>query len=84
MVTLRLDGRLANPEVRELARHWFVAVPNQPHKTVSFDLEGVTSMDVSGKEFLAQVHRDGHRLVGGVAIDAIVEEIRAKSATNRP
>jgi hypothetical protein len=82
MVTFRLDGRLAGPGVCELARNWSAAALNQPHQSVVFDLAGVTSVDVLGKEFLAQVHRHGDRLIGGVTTKAIVEEIRARSMTD--
>jgi len=79
-VTFRLDGCLAGAGVDELARHWSAAASNQPHQRVLFDLAGVTSVDVLGKEFLAQVHRRGDTLVGGATTKAIVEEIRARSA----
>ena len=83
MVTFRLDGRLAGAGVDELARHWSAAASNQPHQRVLFDLAGVTFVDVVGKEFLAQVHRHGDTLVGGVTTRAIVEEIRATFATEQ-
>jgi len=75
-VTFRLAGRLAGPGVRELARNWSAAAFNQPHQRVSVDLTSVTFVDALGKEFLAQVHRHGDTLVGGVTTQAIVEEIR--------
>jgi anti-anti-sigma regulatory factor len=76
-VTLRLDGRLAGPEARELARGWSAAAFKQPHQRVLLDLTGVTSIDGVGKEFLSQATRNGDRLVGGVTTRAIVEEIMA-------
>jgi ABC-type transporter Mla MlaB component len=79
MVTFRLDGHLAGFGVDELARHWSAA-SSQPDQKVLFDLTGVTSVDGLGKEFLAEVHRRGDTLVGGVSTNAIVEEIRASSA----
>ena len=75
-VTFRLAGRLAGPGVRELARNWSAAAFNEPHQRISVDLTSVTSVDVLGKEFLAQVYRHGDTLVGGVTTQAIVEEIR--------
>lgn len=74
-VTFRLAGRLAGPGVRELAWNWFAAAFNEPHQRISVDLTSVTSVDVLGKEFLAQVYRHGDTLVGGVTTQAIVEEI---------
>jgi len=83
MVTFRLDGRLAGAGVDELARHWSAAAFNQPHQRVLFDLAGVTSVDVLGKEFLEQVHRRGDMLVGGATTRAIVDEIQGKSAAEQ-
>ena len=76
MVTFRVDGCLAGHGVDELARHWSAA-SGQPHQRVLLDLTGVTSVDLLGKEFLAEVHRRGDTLVGGPTTRAIVEEIRA-------
>jgi anti-anti-sigma regulatory factor len=76
LVTFRIDGHLAGAGVDELARHWSAA-SSRPHQRVLFDLTGVTSVDMLGKEFLAQAHRHGDTLVGGVTTRAIVEEIRA-------
>src|SRR5262245_15791758 len=81
-VTFRLDGRLAGPGIRELARSWSAAASKQPHRRVSFDLMGVTSVDSSGKEFLAEAYRQGSRLIAGAATRAIVEEVRTRSAND--
>lgn len=75
VVTLRLEGQLTGPEARELARSWSADAFKQPHQTRRFDLTGVTAIDRLGKEFLARAHRDGDRLIGGVATRAIVDEI---------
>jgi hypothetical protein len=83
IVTLRLDGRLGGPEARELARTWNPAAFKQPHQTVVLDLTGVTAIDVVGKAFLAQAHRNGDRLVGGVTTRAIVDEITAGSGVEK-
>ena len=75
-LTLRLDGQLAGPGVRELARHWRAAASKQPYQRMLLDLAGVTAIDLSGKEFLKLVHRRGDQLVGGVTARALLEEIR--------
>ena len=64
VVTLWLVGRLGGPEASELARARKAVVLTQPHQTVLFDLTGLTGVDIVGKEFLAQAHRSGDRLVG--------------------
>jgi anti-anti-sigma regulatory factor len=82
-VTLRLRGRLAGPEARELVRTWSAAPDGQPKPRVVIDLTDVTSVDGIGKEFLAQVHRQGNILVAGVTTGAIVEDIVRETATDR-
>ena len=67
-----------------MARRWSAAASNQPDQRVLFDLTGLTSVDVLGKEFLAQAHRHGDTLIGGVTTRAIVEEIRANSEVVAP
>jgi anti-anti-sigma regulatory factor len=81
IVTLRLEGRLAGPEARELVKSWSAGAFKQPHQTMLFDLTGVTSVDGTGREFLARAHRNGDQLVGGDATRAIVDEIVAEGAT---
>jgi anti-anti-sigma factor len=81
-VTLRLDGRLAGPGIRELARSWSAAARKQPHRRVLLDLAGVTAVDASGKDFLAKAYRQGSKLIAGAATRAIVEEVRTRSATD--
>jgi anti-anti-sigma factor len=81
-VTFRLDGRLAGPGIRELARSWSAAARKQPHRRVSLDLIGVTSVDALGKDFLAEAYRQGSRLIAGAATRAIVEEVRTRSVTD--
>jgi anti-anti-sigma factor len=81
-VTFRLDGRLAGPGIRELARSWSAAASQQPNRRVLLDLAGVTAVDASGKDFLAKAYRQGSRLIAGAATRAIVEEVRTRSATD--
>jgi anti-anti-sigma factor len=80
VTTLRLDGRLAGPGIRELARSWSAAARKQPHRRVSLDLMGVTSVDALGKDFLAEAYRQGSRLIAGAATRAIVEEVSTSVA----
>ena len=75
VVTFRLHGRLAGAGVNELARHWSATARSRSHERISLDLTGVSSVDSLGKQFLAQAHRHGDRLVGGVTTKALVDEI---------
>lgn len=74
-VVLRLDGRLAGLEARELATNWNTLPFKQPGQRVVFDLTGVTSVDRAGLEFLAKAHRTGDSLIGGATTKWIVEQI---------
>src|SRR4029450_2402856 len=80
VTTLRLDGRLAGPGIRELAGSGAAAARKQPHRRVSLDLMGVTSVDALGKDFLAEAYRQGSRLIAGAATRAIVEEVSTRGA----
>ena len=75
VVTFRLNGRLTGAGIRELSRSWSAAARQRPHRKVLFDLNGVTSVDASGKDFLAKAYRRGSRLIAGAATRAIVEEV---------
>ena len=60
-----------------MERAW--SAVKQPQQPVVLDLTGVTSVDAMGKAFLAQAHRSGDWLIGGVATRAVVGEIVAGS-----
>ena len=79
LVTLRLEGRLAGPEARELSRSWRASAFKQPHQTLMLDVTGVTEVDDVGAEFLARAHRNGDGLVGGAATRTVVDAIVARS-----
>jgi len=81
IVALRLDGQLAGSNARELARARSAVRFNRPDETVLFDLTGVTAIDDVGKEFLAQAHSNGDRLIAGAGTRAIIDEIVARSGT---
>jgi hypothetical protein len=75
-VTLRLDGRLAGPEARELVGGWRATAFNPLRQRVVVDLVGVTAVDGQGREFLTQIHRHGAMLMAGVSTAEVVTEIR--------
>lgn len=77
IVTLRLNGRLTGAEARELVRMWEAIASAPARKNVLLDLSEVTSVDVAGRAFLEQAHKNGNRLVSGAATKAIVDEIDA-------
>jgi len=77
IVTLRFNGRLALPEIGEVARMWNVMAFKPPRRRVLLDLSAVTAIDAAGKQFLERVHQEGNTLVSGVTTSVIVAEIVA-------
>ena len=79
-MTIRLEGRVAGPEVKELAKCWLAAVAADPHESIVVDLEEVTSIDAAGKELLASMYRRGAKLLGaGLMTRAIAEKIEREN-----
>ena len=76
-VVLRLDGRLAGLEARELAANWNTLPFKQPGQRVVFDLTGVTFVDRAGLEFLAKAHRNGDSLIGGATTKSMRQQLIA-------
>lgn len=55
-VTLKIEGRAAEPLVAELHRAWQGLAPSLGSRKLSVDLRGVTFMDATGKRLLAEIH----------------------------
>jgi hypothetical protein len=83
-VTLRLDGRLAGPEARELVGGWRSTAFNPLHQCVLVDLAGVTVVDGPGREFLTEIHRHGATLMAGESTAEVVTEIRSQLRPRQP
>ena len=77
-----LEGKLAGPWVRELESCWQLAVAaDQP---VRVTLKTVTFIDDAGKNLLAEMHRQGAKLVAeGCMTKAIVHEIASMPVLKR-
>jgi anti-anti-sigma regulatory factor len=56
VVTLKIEGRVANSLVGELRRAWRELAPSQGSKKLRVDLRGVTFMDMTGRQLLAEIH----------------------------
>lgn len=73
-LTLKLEGSLAGPWVKEFERCWALAVCTCQHPLV--DLTGVTFVDPAGKRLLQEIHTQGARLVGtGLMTKSLIEDI---------
>lgn len=76
ILTLRLEGRLEGPWVRELERCWRGMLDSGTRPTVRVDLTGVTYIDGAGKARLAEMHEQGAEFIAGdCATKAVVAEI---------
>jgi anti-anti-sigma regulatory factor len=56
VVTLKIEGRAAEPVVAELLRAWQDLATSLGSRKLSVDLRGVTFMDTSGRHLLAEIH----------------------------
>lgn len=76
-VTLRLEGKLVQPWVDELARAWTNLAADRPAPhPLRIDLRGVSFVDSRGRTMLAFLRHQGCELAGsGPYITALIEEI---------
>jgi len=57
-VTIKIEGRVAGPLVPELDRAWHDLAPSLGKKRLQVDLRGVTHVDVTGRNLLAEIHAE--------------------------
>lgn len=55
-VTLKIEGKVAGLQVRELCRAWEDLAPALGQKKLRVDLCGVTHVDGTGRNLLAEIH----------------------------
>ncbi len=55
-VTLQIEGKIAGPLVPELHRAWQDLVPSLGERRLRVDLRGVTHVDETGRNLLAEIH----------------------------
>jgi hypothetical protein len=78
---LQLEGCLAGPWVRELARAWGVAMTASHREHVALDLKDVCYIDDAGRVLLAAMHREGVRVAAaGLVARELVREIAQAAA----
>jgi anti-anti-sigma regulatory factor len=76
----QLEGRLAEPWLRELEECWQSTLAQKRKPILRVDLTGVTFIDDAGKTCLAAMHRQGAELV---AADCLTKEIVAEIRQGR-
>jgi hypothetical protein len=81
-LTLRLEGRLAGPWVRELEVCLRGALADQREPLLRVDLTDVASVDAAGRACLEAMHRLGAELVAADCLmKAVVAEITRTPST---
>ena len=80
-LTLRLEGRLAGPWVRELEACWRGVLASRRERILRVDLTETTSIDAKGQECLAAMHRQGAELV---AADSLMKGVVAEITQGNP
>ena len=72
----KLEGRLSGPWVRELQECWHTAGSTTLGRGTVIDLGEVDFVDPAGQSLLAEMHRDGVRLLALTPlIQSLVEEV---------
>ena len=80
----QLEGRLAEPWLRELEECWQSTLAQKRKPILRVDLTGVTFIDDAGKTCLAAMHRQGAELVAADCLTRdIVAEIRRDGSEPR-
>jgi len=75
--TIKLEGKLSGPWVRELERAWDRLNAGKPDRTVTVDLSDVTFIDLAGRKLLGSLVDSGAQLrATQLMTNYIVERIK--------
>lgn len=75
-VTLRLEGKLIGPWVKEVEECWRKVFTSLGHRTMLVDLSAVSFVDTAGRSLLSRMHLAGFRLAGsGTMTSYLVQQI---------
>lgn len=55
-VTMKIEGKIAGPNVSALNQAWLVLVPSLGQRKLLVDLRGVLYVDETGRKLLAEIH----------------------------
>ena len=79
--TLRVEGKLVGPWVRELEQCWQKVVAERPSQLVRINLSAVGFIDSQGKQLLCRMRKQGAVLVPtGCFMKSIVDEIEREAS----
>lgn len=75
-LTVRLEGRLTGPWLRELEECWQGILASRREPVLRVDLTDMTSIDAAGQACLTAMHRQGAEFVAADCLmKAVVAEI---------
>lgn len=76
LTTIRLEGRLTGPWVRELERVWLEEAGKTAGDKITLDLCHLTAFDDAGRYLLTVMQRDGaHFIATTPLMRSLIEEI---------
>jgi len=55
-ITMKIEGKIAGPYVSALNQAWLVLAPSVGKRKLQVDLRGVTHVDGTGRNLLAEIH----------------------------
>ena len=80
--SLRLEGRLVGPWVRELEDCWQRALDAEPRMSILVNLADVSFVDSDGIDLLSRMCRRGVKLAStGIMMNRVVEQIERQAHT---
>lgn len=57
-MTVKVEGRIAGPWVKEFRRSWSLLAGSLGSRKLVIDLRGVTHIDPAGRDTLAEIHAE--------------------------
>ena len=85
MTTIRLEGRLTGPWVRELERVWLEESRKTAGDKITLDLSDLTAIDDAGRYLLTVMQRDGAHFVATTPLmRSLIEEIERGAGDHDP
>jgi|SRR6185437_11358035 len=60
IVTVKLEGRIVDESVKELARAWQTISESLAKRRLCLDIRGVTFVNADGRKLLAQIYEETH------------------------
>ena len=80
-VTLKLEGKLTGPWVRELEHCWLSLAATAPNKPVHVELDDVDFIASEGQELITRMAKTGVELLASrPMVKAIVDEIPSRTS----